>query len=413
MAMKSDSSANLDARTKPLWHGVVLVAGGAIGAGMFALPLVSAGAWFSYSALGLLLVCVFTYLAAKLLIAVNITHPVGSSFDTLVRNTLGNILARINNVSIAFIMFILMYAYITAGADILAKSLAPTLTDGIVLPRPMLSFIFASIVAVLIWSGTSVVSRVCTLLMVAMCLTFVTANIGLLDSLELMVLWHGTGGSVEYIWSALPVFVTAFACAGLVPSLTSHYANQGEKIELSILLGLLLALLVYLVWLITTLGTIPRASFVDVANNGGGLSALVTMLQSRTDSSPIGLSLVWFSHFAVITSFLSIGLGLAHFLMDRFKLGDGAIGRAKSVGVAFLPPLVASVLAPYGFVSAIAYAGIFVAFSFFILPALMYRKLNSRDAVLPPGLWVAVLCFGVLVIALKLLTVIEWLPSYP
>lgn len=29
---------------KPLWHGVLLVAGGAIGAGMFALPMVSAGA---------------------------------------------------------------------------------------------------------------------------------------------------------------------------------------------------------------------------------------------------------------------------------------------------------------------------------------------------------------------------------
>jgi len=35
---------------KPIWHGVMLVAGGAIGAGMFALPLVASGTWFINSA---------------------------------------------------------------------------------------------------------------------------------------------------------------------------------------------------------------------------------------------------------------------------------------------------------------------------------------------------------------------------
>ena len=119
----------------------------------------------------------------------------------------------------------------------------------------------------------------------------------------------------------------------------------------------------------------------------------------------------WFSHFAVITSFLSVGLGLAHFLVDRFKFGNTAVGRAKSVALAFVPPLFGSMVAPYGFVSAIAYAGLFVAFSFFVIPALMYRKLGlTNEASIR---WKAVFAFGILIIVLKLLSVLAWLPNYP
>ena len=413
MIMSLDTKTQKKSPVKPLWHGVILVAGGAVGAGMFALPLVSAGAWFSWASLGLILVSLLTYVAAKLLIEVNVKYPAGSSFDTLIRNTLGNVWASINNVSIAFIMFILMYAYITAGSSILAKSLVSVLGEGIMLPRPLLSFIFASLVALLIWFGTSMVSRVSTLLMIAMCVTFATANSGLLASLESSSLFTGATGNIEYLWSALPVFVTAFACAGLVPSLSSHYDNQQNKVSLSILLGLALALLVYIVWLAATLGNISREGFIGVADSGGGLDALVVTLQSRTDSSLISASLTWFSHFAVVTSFLSIGLGLAHFLVDRFKLKANSIGRLQSVGLAFLPPLLASVFAPYGFVSAIAYAGVFVAFSFFIVPALMYRQLSFGDPALSSRSWVLVLVFGIAIVVLKLLSILALLPSYP
>ena len=412
-ARNSQSGGDAGLQAKPIWHGVILVAGGAVGAGMFALPLVSAGAWFCWAVLGLLIVSTFTYLAAKLLIDVNVNYPVGTSFDTLVRTNLGNSWATINNMSIAFIMFILMYAYITAGAGILEKSLASATGENIKLPRPLLSFLFASVVALFIWFGTSMVSRVSTLLMVAMCVTFTTANSGLLTSFELSVLFNGTTGEMVYLWSALPVFVTAFACAGLVPSLSSHYDNQSRKIALSILLGLLLALLVYVVWLASTLGNISRTEFIIVADNGGGLSALVAMLQSHADNSLISSSLVWFSHFAVITSFLSIGLGLAHFLVDKFTLGSSSMGRAKSVGIAFVPPFIASVFSPYGFVTAIAYAGVFVAFSFFIIPALMYRKMALTDSKLSSHLPVLVLVFGLIIIALKLSSIFSFLPSYP
>ena len=411
--MKLNNQTSVSPQSKSLWHGVILVAGGAVGAGMFALPLVSAGAWFSWATLSLTVVALFTYLAAKLLVEVNIKYEIGSSFNTLVRNTLGDTWAGINNISIAFIMFILMYAYITAGAGILGTSLTPILTEGTVLPRPLLSFVFASAVALFVWLDTSMVSRISTLLMVGMVVTFTTANFGLLESINLAALMSLETGSIKYLWSALPVFVTAFACASLVPTLSRHYNNQSEKINLCVLLGLSLALLVYFIWLVATLGNIPRVRFIDVAGNGSALNALIATLQSGSDSSFIRSSLTWFSHFAVITSFLSVSLGLAHFLVDRFKLTSSTMGRAKSVGLAFILPLIASAFAPYGFVSAIAYAGVFVAFSFFIVPALMYRKMALSDPTFSSRLWGPVLSFGVIIIALKLSSILNWLPNYP
>jgi len=75
--------------------------------------------------------------------------------------------------------------------------------------------------------------------------------------------------------------------------------------------------------------------------------------------------------------------------------------------------LIASIMAPYGFVSAIAYAGVFVAFSFFIVPALMVRRLALGDPTLRSRSWILVFAFGGVIVALKLLSILALLPLYP
>lgn len=397
---------NLDSQTeKPLIHGVVLVAGGAIGAGMFALPLVSAGAWYFWSLFGMFVVWWLTYLAAKLLIEVNLSFKQGSSFATLVDRTLGQRWAWANNISIAFIMFILMYAYITAGSRILQS-------DSVALAGPILSLFFALVVAVLIYLGTSLVSRVSSVLLVGMVVSFLSAIIGLTPSINLTSLVLPQQVSYfSYLAYALPVFVTAFACAGLVPSLISHFsaapeAKRKQQVLRSVLIGSAISLLVYIVWISVTLGNIQRNDFVQVANDGGGLAALIANLQGA-DAAQLNKGLTWFSHFAVVTSFLSIALGLVHFLNDRFKFGESAIGKLKAVCAAFLPPTLFSLLLPYGFVHAIGFAGLFVAFSFFIIPALMHKQQFASK----PVSMLAVIAFGGLIVVLKLGSIAGLLPT--
>jgi tryptophan-specific transport protein len=395
---------------EPLFHGIILVAGGAIGAGMFALPLVSAGAWFLWSFVAMIIVWWFTYLAAQLLADVNLTFVNDNSFDSIVCSILGGKWAAVNNTSIAFIMYILMYAYITAGSNILDAGVNQITA----LPRVALSIIFALIAAFIVCLNTSFVSRLSTLLMIGMGLSFITANSGLFAAIDVSSLFSdGPADTVFYMASALPVYVTAFACAGLVPSLVSHYRASPYKVGKSVLFGSLLTLLIYTIWLLLTLGNIDRDDFIIVAQNGGGVDALVGELQRGLSNRYMQSALNWFSHMAIITSFLSIAIGLVHFLQDRFQLGQSTKGRVKAVLMAFLPPTVCSALWAYGFVSAIGYAGLLVAFSFFIVPALLYSKQNAPCGTRQKSQWLSVLIFGVIIIVLKLAAIMSLLPTFP
>lgn len=401
---------NQSAATKPLFHGVILVAGGAIGAGMFALPLVSAGAWFLWSLIAMVVVWWFTYLAARLLADVNLIFAEDNSFDSIVSSVMGAKWAAVNNASIAFIMYILMYAYITAGSNILDAGANQIMA----LPRVALSAIFALIAAFIVCLNTSFVSRLSTLLMTGMGLSFITANSGLFAAINFMSLFADTQiNTVFYVAAAMPVYVTAFACAGLVPSLVSHYKTSPNKVHQSVLFGSLLTLLIYIVWLFLTLGNIERDNFSAVAQNGGGVDALVSELQRGLSNGYMQSALNWFSHMAIITSFLSIAVGLVHFLQDRFQLGQSTAGRIKAVFMAFSPPTVCSMLWAYGFVSAIGYAGLLVAFSFFIVPALLYAKQKSPCNSRQNRQWRSVLMFGVMIILLKLAAIMSLLPTFP
>jgi tryptophan-specific transport protein len=332
---------------KLLWHGVLLVAGGAVGAGIFALPSVSAGASMLWSVVGFLLVWLMTYWAASLLTKVNLAlvsqQQTGlgynSSFGSLVLNVLGPRWAAINNISIVFIMMILMYAYISAGASIVSYSLQSLGFDVNLGALKWLSLSFAALVALIVWLGTSVVSRVTLVLMVA--LTFAVATSGILPSFSLTSLMPPIN-TFPYLLGALLVYVTAFACAGLMPRLVRHYAAQPKKINHSILWGTLLALLVYLFWLLVILGSVWRDGLLEVLAASGSIAELVKALANSSASPNLQARLNLFSHCAILTSFLSISLGLFHFTQDKLALGNPASHRLIAVVCCFVPPAVGS-----------------------------------------------------------------------
>ena len=323
---------NKNNKVRPIRHGASLVAGGAIGAGMFALPLAAAGAWTVWTFIGLLTVCGLTFLAASILLDVHKRFELGTSFHTLVLKSFGPVLAWINNLSIVFIMLILMYAYITAGGRILKSDL---LTSFDFLP----SLFFAAVVAIVVWLGATLVSRVSMLLIALMAASFILVMLSLTPQMNASSLL-ATGGDVglQALWMAIPVFVAAFACGGIVPSLVDYYQGDISRARTSVVSGVLLSLIVYVVWVFGCFAVVGQAELSRLAGQGGGLSELLLSLKSGGGPSYIVWLLNWFSHFAVITSFLSIALGLVHFLIDRLGLEHTVRSRFIATVVAFLPP---------------------------------------------------------------------------
>lgn len=404
--------------SKPLWHGIMLVAGGAVGAGMFALPMASAGPWMLWASLGFLFVWLMTYTAASLLAKVNLALvdqaksdiSLNSSFDALVTRCLGHRWAQINNLCILFIMMILMYAYTTAGGTIISFTLE---TIGVAHGqdwRPWFSLAFATIIALIVGLGTSMVSRVSLFLMVAMAIMFWVATLGIMPTVNTEQLLQPID-TAPFLFAALPVYITAFACAGLIPTLVRHYPERKSHVFKSVLWGTLIALLVYLFWLYVTLGSVGREGLQSVMQQGGNIDDLVAALVERGADTSIQSKLTLFSHCAIMTSFLSIGLGLFHFMQDKLSLTNSPKHKLTAVVCCFAPPALASFAFPYGFVYAISFAGLFVSFSFFILPGMMARALRKEGILYGVNLLIVVsIAFGVGVLLLKVGVLMNGLP---
>lgn len=101
----------------------MIIAGTVIGAGMLANPTATSGVWFAGS-LVVLLYTWFSMLSSGLMILeVNTHYPHGASFDTMVKDLLGPTWNIINGVAVAFVLYLLTYAYIFVGGDLTAKGI--------------------------------------------------------------------------------------------------------------------------------------------------------------------------------------------------------------------------------------------------------------------------------------------------
>lgn len=70
--------------------GVMVIAGTVIGGGMFALPVDLAYVWFFWGAF-ILIIARFSMLhSGLLLLEANLNYPVGSSFNTITKDLIGN-----------------------------------------------------------------------------------------------------------------------------------------------------------------------------------------------------------------------------------------------------------------------------------------------------------------------------------
>lgn len=362
-------------------NGVVLVAGGAIGAGMFSLPIVSTGMWFGWALICLLGVWFINLLASLLMLEANLLYPRGASFDSMVKGSLGKTWSHANNLAIMFVMYILLYAFFSASGSIADQTITSLLKTQNPLPQNLSGLLIGFIIALLVWSGASAVSRISSILMLGMLLTFGLSTAGLLidiDSASLFVWGNSNGSYMPFIWAALPYYVTSFACAGIIPSLVKYYEHRHDKVRNSLIYGTLLSLAIYLLWVAATFSGLSRETLTPVIQAGGNIGQLVAALQENGASVRLQTVINLFSNFAIITSFLSIALGLFDFLADRFKFGEGSFDRFKSAALTFTPPALLSFFFPNGFILAIGYAGFFVLFSFFIVPAAMAFKHRSR-----------------------------------
>lgn len=413
-------------RAPSIVGGAMIIAGTAIGAGMLANPTAMSGVWF----LGSIAILIYTwfcmYVSGLMLLEANLHYPVGASFHTIVKDLLGPAWNIITGLSVAFVLYILTYAYIFVGGGLTQESVNALLSvagqPSLSVAREWGSVLFLVVLATSVWLSTKVVDRFSTILLGGMLISFFWSTGSMLGSAKPEVLFDASSIQSDnfwlYAWSALPVCLASFGYHGNVPSLVSYYKKDAKKVARSLLVGTFLALAMYLLWQVAVQGNLPRAAFAPVIAEGGDVTVLLKALSRYIATEHISQVLNAFAYMAIASSFLGVTLGLFDYIRDLFKFSDDASGRLKAAAVTFLPPLLACLLFPTGFVKVIGYAGLMAAIWAALVPALLVRASRKRFSEANyrvfGGQWMIgfILLFAVLVFSAQILMQLEWLPVF-
>ncbi|WP_323751731.1 aromatic amino acid transporter [Marinobacter sp.] len=378
-----------------LMGGASIIASVCVGAGMLGLPSSGAGAWTVWSGMALLLTMVVMTLSGWMLLEAFKHFDLRASFNTVTKSLLG---ARVNvfsNLTVYFVGGILLYAYITSSGLIIQSMTG--------VDSKLASVVFVLLFSLVVWHSTRAVDRLSVVLVTFMLLSFVLGVSGLAARIDLGTLFdtaNVNGQYAPYAMAMLPVALTSFGYHHSVASLRAYYGEE-RKAQKAILGGTAVALSFYLVWLVSIFGNLPRADFGPVVARGGDVDVLLATLGFAIDSERVATTISAFSSAAILSSFVGVGLGTFDFMADLVGFNNDRKGRAKTWAITFIPPLLLSLLAPFGFVLAIGYAGAAAAIWACIVPALLARKsrmlADGYTGFLAPGGKVAiilVLVFG-------------------
>lgn len=363
-----------------LLGGAMIIAGTAVGAGMLANPTAMSGVWF----IGSMIVLLYTWFcmttSGLMILEANLHYPTGASFDTIVKDLLGHGWNIINGLSVAFVLYILTYAYITSGGG-LTEGFINQYSGQELISRNTGSLIFCLVLALFVWLSTKAVDRFTTVLIAGMLIAFFISTAGLLTEVKTDILFDRISSEQQYlpyILTALPVCLVSFGFHGNVPSLVKYYQRDGQRVTKAIFIGTGIALVIYILWQLAVQGNLPRSEFAPVIAQGGDIAALLQALNAYIQTDYIGIVLKFFAYMAIASSFLGVTLGLFDYIADLLKFDDSPWGRTKTTLVTFLPPLILSLQFPYGFVIAIGYAGLAATIWAAIVPALLARASRKK-----------------------------------
>ena len=388
-----------------------IVAGTALGAGMLAMPIATAGVGFSATMLLLFSLWAVMSYTALLMVEVYQHHSPHQGLSALAYYYLGRPGQWAANLAMPFLLYALVAAYLVGGGHIVNVFLQQL---GVPNPPEYLGIVlFAVLGGAVVTLGTHSVDMVnrflfaaqllFLLLMLALLLPYVRGELLLAQPVQ-----HAL------VLAAIPIVFTSFGFHGSIPSIVSYMQGDVAKLKRVFLIGSSLPLLVYLLWQLATLGVLESQVFLGVLAKATGINGLLTALKIITPHVEMAVRV--FAGLALATSFLGVSLGLFDFLAQVFRHGGHLRGRLRTGVITFLPPLTFALYFPQGFVFALGFAAVALAVLSLLLPALLawrvrhlhgtgYRVWGGSAAL------AFVLFVGVGIIAMQLAVVVGVLPK--
>lgn len=384
-------------QSKRIFGGMLMILGTCVGAGMLAIPIVSAHESFRLSALLLVAAWICMTIGAFAMLEVNLWFKPGSNLVSMAEGTLGAWGKMLTSLLYLLLMYSLICAYLSGASGVLETFLNSMDWRT---SRPIATVLTLLLLGSVVYAGIGVVDIANRLFMTIKLVIFALIVIALAPEIKPTQLLTG-----DYMVrnSAFIVMVTSFGYATILPTLREYLHSDRKSLKFIVLAGSLVPFVIFLSWLYLVQGVLPR----------DGEHGLIAMASSDNSSSRLMLAISNVSHYPwmkyiascfvsvyVLTSFLSVSISLADFIADGLKKTKQGKDNVVIHLLCFLPPLLIVLLKPGIFIVALAYAGIWCIALLVILPLLMlysgrYKNALSDHHLLPGGRWFVLVMIGI------------------
>lgn len=393
--------------------GIFLIIGISIGAGILALPVTTATSGFFPSAALLLGCWVLMTFNALLILEVNMWLPANSNMISMAKATLGKGGQFVAWVSYLLLFYGLLSAYVAAGSDVLANLLAAL---HISLYSPLTVLLFAGVLGLAVYKGPHSVDYVNRGLISLKLGSFFLLMILMASHVHLPYLEQS---APRYLLTPLMVIITAFGFASLVPSLCNYFDRDIVKLRRVILIGSLVPLLSYVIWILVILGSLPlegQYGLLSVIGSSHTTSALIIALSNFIGSQWVTGVARLFSSVSVATSFLGVAFAMSDFLADGFNVHKhNHRGNVLICALTLLPPIIVVLFYPDAFITALNYSGTCCVLLLAVLPGLMVWSGRYRRGIAKgyrvkgeKGMLAVSITLSVLVMLLGLAQELHW-----
>ncbi|MBN6073870.1 tyrosine transporter [Aggregatibacter actinomycetemcomitans] len=394
----------------------LIIAGTAIGAGMLAMPLTSAGMGFAFTAA--LLIGLWLLLAYSGLLFVEVYQTAKRKDDgvaTLAEKYFGIPGRIISTLSLFILLYALSAAYMAGGGTLLANALPKDFLGSADSTLKISILIFTFILGAFVVIGTKGVDSITRILFSGKIIVFILVLAIMLPKVigeNLMAM------PLDYplILSASPIFFTSFGFHVVMGSINNYLEGDVKRFRSAIIIGTAIPLIAYLLWQLATHGILSQNEFVAVLKDDPTLTGLINATKTLQDTTLLSQVLPIFYSLALITSFLGVALGLFEGLNDLFKRTKIPANRVSLTIATFIPPLIFALFYPNGFLAALGYAGLLCAFYCLILPIGLAWRTRKQYQNLPYRvaggnlMLIVTLIIGIIIIIIPFLTEAGILP---
>jgi len=183
---------------------------------------------------------------------------------------------------------------------------------------------------------------------------------------------------------AIPIFITSFAAHVVIPPLSDYLDKNQKDLYKSVIIGCSIPLVLYFLWLISILGTLPLKGDISFINSvfskveHSNVGDVLNAIDQKINASFTSQTLNVFTNISIVTSYLSVSMALYHFTIDSYKLHklSKIFKISSAVILTFMLPFIVNIMNGDLFITALSYVSIPLCIISVVIPILVIRKMH-------------------------------------